>query len=174
MTKANLTSITSLRMQTLLSYWNIKATTIEITKVGSIRPQLHEAIYHPDSFVLTLRYCMNLKAIRYKSMSFNRITADKLHHVIAANNNSTFSLWYNLSKLGLPPYKVYVPLMSPPINALSPTLVPPPMCKQLRENPALDLLLISHVMKLPSPFTTYRTVNWQKPSSENLTKELMN
>ena len=36
MAKANLTSTTSLGMQTLLSYWNIKATTIEITKVGSI------------------------------------------------------------------------------------------------------------------------------------------
>ena len=71
-------------MQTLLSYWNIKATTIEITKVGLIRLQLHDAIYSPDSFVLMLRYCMNLKAIRYKSTSFNRIVADKLHHVIAA------------------------------------------------------------------------------------------
>ena len=40
--------------------------------------------YHPDSFVLMLRYCMNLKGIRYKSTSFNRIVADKLHHVIAA------------------------------------------------------------------------------------------
>ena len=53
MTKANLTSITSLRMQTLLSY-------------------------------LMLHHCMNLKVIRYKSTSFNRIVADKLHHVIAA------------------------------------------------------------------------------------------
>ena len=57
-------------MQTLLSYRNIKATTIEITKVGSMRLQLHDAIYRPDSFVLMLRYCANLKAIRYKSMSF--------------------------------------------------------------------------------------------------------
>ena len=84
MTKANLISITSLRMQTLLSYSNIKATTIEITTVGSIRLQLHDAIYCPDSFVLMLRYCVNLKAIRYKSTSFNRIVADKLDLVIAA------------------------------------------------------------------------------------------
>ena len=84
MTKANLTSITSLKMQTLLSYWNIKATTIEITKVGSMRLQLHDAIYRPDFFVLMLRYCATLKAIRYKSASFNRIVADKLHHVISA------------------------------------------------------------------------------------------
>ena len=84
MTKANLTSITSLRMQTLLSYRNIKATTIEITKVGSIRLELHDAIYRPDSFVLVLRYCANLKEIRYKSTSFNRIVADKFHHLITA------------------------------------------------------------------------------------------
>ena len=31
-----------------------------------------------------LRYCANLKAIRYESMSFNRIVTDKSHHVIAA------------------------------------------------------------------------------------------
>ena len=84
MTKANLTSIRSLRMQTLLSYWNIKATTIQVTKVGLIRLELHDAIYCHDSFVLMLRYCANLKAIRYKSTSFNRIVADKFHHVIAA------------------------------------------------------------------------------------------
>ena len=41
-------------------------------------------LYHPDSFVLILHYCMNLKAIRHKSTSFNRIVGDKLHHVIAA------------------------------------------------------------------------------------------
>ena len=84
MTEANLTSITSLRMQTLLSYRNIKVTTIEITKVGSLRLQLHDTIHRPNSFVFMLCYCANLKAIRYKSTSFNRIVANKLHHVIAA------------------------------------------------------------------------------------------
>ena len=84
MTKANLTSITSLRMQTFLSYWNIKAITIEIMKLGSIRLQLHDVIYRPDSFVLMLHYCTNLKVIRYKSMSFNWIITNELHHVIAA------------------------------------------------------------------------------------------
>ena len=85
MTKANLTSITSLRMQLhCLIEILIKATTIEVTKVGSMRLQLHDAIHRPDSFVLMLRYCGNLKAIRYKSTSFNRIVADKLHCVIAA------------------------------------------------------------------------------------------
>ena len=48
-----------------------------------MRLQLHDAIYRPDSFVLMLRYCAYLKAIRYKSTSFNRIVADKLHRVIA-------------------------------------------------------------------------------------------
>ena len=31
-----------------------------------------------------LRYCANLKAIRYESTSLNRIAADKSHRVIAA------------------------------------------------------------------------------------------
>ena len=38
----------------------------------------------PDSFVLMLRYCANLKAIRYESTSLNRIVADKSHRVIVA------------------------------------------------------------------------------------------
>ena len=46
--------------------------------------QLQGAIYCPDSFVLMLRYCANLKAIRYEPTSFNRIVADKSHRVIAA------------------------------------------------------------------------------------------
>ena len=52
--------------------------------INHIRLQLHSAIYRTDSFVLMLRYCANLKAIRYESTSFNRIIADKLHHVIVA------------------------------------------------------------------------------------------
>ena len=54
------------------------------TRVASLRLQLHGAIYRPDSFVLMLRFCANLKAIRYKSTSLNRIVADKSHRVIAA------------------------------------------------------------------------------------------
>ena len=50
----------------------------------SVRLQLHGAIYRPDSFVLMLRYCANLKAIRYESRSLNRIVADKSHRVIVA------------------------------------------------------------------------------------------
>ena len=38
--------------------------------------QLHGAIYRPYSFVLMLRYCVNLKAIRHESMNLNRIIAD--------------------------------------------------------------------------------------------------
>ena len=49
-----------------------------------IRLQLHGAIYRHDSFVLVLRYCANLKAIRYESTSLNRIVADKSHRVIVA------------------------------------------------------------------------------------------
>ena len=46
--------------------------------------QLHGAIYRPDSFVLMLRYCVNLEAIRYESTSLNRIVADKSHRTIIA------------------------------------------------------------------------------------------
>ena len=52
--------------------------------VDILRLQLHGAIYRPDSFVMVLRYCANLKAIRYKSTSLNRIIANKSHRVIVA------------------------------------------------------------------------------------------
>ena len=48
------------------------------------RLQLHGAIYRPHSFVLMPRFCANLKAIRYESMSLNRIVADKSDRVIVA------------------------------------------------------------------------------------------
>ena len=50
----------------------------------NLRLQLHGAIYRPDSFVMMLRYCANLKAIRYESMSLTRIAANKSHRVIVA------------------------------------------------------------------------------------------
>ena len=49
-----------------------------------VRLQLHDAIYHPDSFVLILRHCVNLKAIRYESTSLNKIATDNSHRVIVA------------------------------------------------------------------------------------------
>ena len=49
-----------------------------------LRLQLHGAVYRPNSFVLMLRHCVNLKATRYESMSLNRIVADKSHRVIVA------------------------------------------------------------------------------------------
>ena len=57
----------------------------------TVRLQLHGASYRLDPFVLVLRYCANLKAIRYESMSLNRIVAEKSHRVIAAK----FSLHSN-------------------------------------------------------------------------------
>ena len=51
---------------------------------ANVRLQLHSEIYRPDSFVLILRHCVNLKAIRYESTSLNRIAADKSHRVIVA------------------------------------------------------------------------------------------
>ena len=62
-----------------------------------IRLQLHCAIYRPDSFALMLRYCVNLKAIRYESTSFNIIVTDKWHRVIAAKEGLIIS-WPVLSK----------------------------------------------------------------------------
>ena len=52
--------------------------------LDTFRLQLDGAIYRPDSFVLMLRYCGNLKAIRYESTSLNRIAADKSQRVIVA------------------------------------------------------------------------------------------
>ena len=52
--------------------------------INCVRLQLHGAIYRPDLFVLMLRYCGNLKAIRYESTILNRIVADKSHRVIVA------------------------------------------------------------------------------------------
>ena len=57
---------------------------ISLDAIYDFRLQLHGAIYRPDSFVMILRYCANLKAIRYESTSLNRIAADKSHRVIAA------------------------------------------------------------------------------------------
>ena len=49
-----------------------------------VRLRLHGTIYCPDSFVLMLRYCLNLKAIRYESTNLNRIVADISHRVICS------------------------------------------------------------------------------------------
>ena len=46
-----------------------KDSVVDTFQVIFVRLQLHVAIYRPDSFVLMLRYCANLKAIRYESMS---------------------------------------------------------------------------------------------------------
>ena len=47
------------------------------------------------SLVLMLRYCANLKVIRYESMSLSRIVADKSHSVIVAliMGQTIESLW---------------------------------------------------------------------------------
>ena len=66
----------------------LRFTTIfhkSITATCSITEDLVSgAIYRPDSFVLMLRHCVNLKAIRYESTCLNRIAADKSHRVIVA------------------------------------------------------------------------------------------
>ena len=62
--------------------YSTNSTVVRCAVINHMRLQLHGAIYCADSFVLMLRYCVNLKAIRYESTSFNRIVADKLHRVI--------------------------------------------------------------------------------------------
>ena len=49
-----------------------------------IRLQLPSVIYCPNSFVLIPRHYMNLKEIRYESMSLNRIEATKSDRVVVA------------------------------------------------------------------------------------------
>ena len=87
-------------LETLMTSWSIwlsfypyafyfciplRVHSIHTSSISSLlRLQLHGAIYHPDSFVLMLRHCVNLKAIRYESTSLNRIAADKSHRVIVA------------------------------------------------------------------------------------------
>ena len=70
----------------VLNVWARMESPLQFPKYSqsSFRLQLHGAIYRPDSFVLMLRYCANLKAIRYESTSLNRIVADKSHRVIVA------------------------------------------------------------------------------------------
>ena len=64
--------------------YNAPAFSSIVFLCARLRLQLHGAIYRPDSFVLVLRYCANLKAIRYESTSLNRIVADKSRRVIVA------------------------------------------------------------------------------------------
>ena len=61
-----------------------QSIAVQLYQLMLIRLQLHGAIYRPDSFVLMVRYCANLKAIRYESTSLNKIVADKSHRVIVA------------------------------------------------------------------------------------------
>ena len=63
-------------------FTKLSASDFSYERKSALRLQLHSAIYRPDSFLLMLRYCENLKAIRYESMSLNRIVADKSHRVI--------------------------------------------------------------------------------------------
>ena len=48
------------------------------------RLRLYGVFYRPDSFLMMQRYCANLKAIKYESMSLNKIVDDKSHRVIVA------------------------------------------------------------------------------------------
>ena len=66
---------------------NLMEKTLQPAARGNsscFRLQLHGVIYRPDSFVMMLRYCANLKAIGYESVSLNRIVADNSHRIIVA------------------------------------------------------------------------------------------
>ena len=47
----------------------------------------------PILFVLMLRCCVNLKAIRCESTSLNRIIANKSHHVIVTSFFGKALIW---------------------------------------------------------------------------------
>ena len=66
--------------------WNV-SDKYTWDNAGELRLRLHGTIYRPDSFVLMLRYCANLKVIRYESTSLKGIVADKSHRVIVALSN---------------------------------------------------------------------------------------
>ena len=66
----------SVRLENMLSDMCLRSSRLRL--------RLHGAIYRPDSFVLMLRYCVNLKAIRYKLTSSNRIVTDTSNRVIVA------------------------------------------------------------------------------------------
>ena len=71
-------------IKVIISYDNFIAID-PMKKFGArFRLQFHGATYRPDSFVLMLRHCVNLKPIRYESTSLNRTVADKSHRVIVA------------------------------------------------------------------------------------------
>ena len=57
---------------------------VKIQLINQPKATITRCNLSPDSFVLMLRYCANLKAIRYESTSLNRIVADKSHRVIVA------------------------------------------------------------------------------------------
>ena len=76
-----------IKRQSIRMVTNTFDKSVSAEKMWQVVPgrlQLHDAIYRPDSFILMLRYCVNLKAIRYESMSSNRIVTDKSHRVIVA------------------------------------------------------------------------------------------
>ena len=78
-----------LRLHHCKQFTVIRCLSANLNEVGPdqlqrLRLQLYGAIYRADSFVLMLRYCANLKAIRYESASLNRIVADKSHRATVA------------------------------------------------------------------------------------------
>ena len=88
----SITTYSQLSFSSHLVAWNLFSK-------AAIRLRLHGAIYSPDSFVFTPRYCVNLKEIRYESMSLNRIVADKSHRVILALHDAIYRLRFYSNSL---------------------------------------------------------------------------
>ena len=61
----------------MFTFHSLVQFLLPTVKLKGVRLPLHGAIYRPDSFVLMLYYCANLKAIRYESTTLKRIVADK-------------------------------------------------------------------------------------------------
>ena len=68
--------------QVLIKLLKISRVSADLSEFG--KATITRCDLSPDSFVLMLRYCANLKAISYESTSLNKIVANKSHRVIVA------------------------------------------------------------------------------------------
>ena len=55
---------------------------IVVNKSHGVKLGLHNAICLIGSLVFTSGHCVNFKAMRYESTSFNRIVGNKSHRVV--------------------------------------------------------------------------------------------
>ena len=92
--------------KTIIALWlHLFRGTLQAAQswLNRLRIQLHCAIYRSNSFVLMLHHCVNLKAIRYESMSLNRIAADKSHGVIVS-----LTIWFKVVEFSFFKHEVVI------------------------------------------------------------------